>query len=322
MRKWDWLTPWFRGDVFGTELADLGIDLNIETLNALPDYWDDPATIEHFQGGETSLSKYVRSVASGDRSITGYPHVLMQGFRHRCVITRKSEPFTSAKDLIGKRIGLTGWADSGNTWTRAALADDGLKIDDAHWFVGRLTATHPVTDRLDGYGAPGKIEDLGSTPMVEALEQNSIDAILTPFMPPGFFSRESPFRPLYQNVRAVEQEWVQRHRLVPGHHILSFQSSVDPKVASAISRTLETSQQLWRAEREKMAETSQWLAVDFYDEMQFLPPQWHDRGLTAQAPMIHEFCRQLEKQRILRTAPPLDTLFPCELEQSTTSADK
>ena len=63
----------------------------------------------------------------------------MRGFRHRCIITSRASPVARLEELKGGRIGVTGWQDSGNNWTRAALAQAGVVIEDVRWYAGRLT---------------------------------------------------------------------------------------------------------------------------------------------------------------------------------------
>ena len=85
-------------------------------------------------------SAAIRSCAlMATRAIVGIPSFIMRGFRHRCIITTEDSPIDTLSDLAGKRIGVTGWRDSGNTWTRAALRREGVGVEDAFWFAGRLT---------------------------------------------------------------------------------------------------------------------------------------------------------------------------------------
>ena len=130
-----------------------------------------------------SASRYCLGRLRGRDDIAAVPHFLMRGFRHRCIITHRDSGITQLEQLAGA-IGMTGWQDSGNTWTRALLRRVGIGIDDAQWRVGRLTAAHPVADRLSGYGQPGRIEAVaGERPLVDLLRSGELEAVFTPFMP-------------------------------------------------------------------------------------------------------------------------------------------
>ena len=157
-RDWDYLTPLIFGDV-PSDRIELQVD-RVGTL--IPDL----ASSETYDAAEVSFSRYTSAMAEGAETIVGIPCFIMRGFRHRCIITTEASPMTRLSDLAGKRIGVTGWRDSGNTWTRAALRREGVGIEDAFWFAGRLTANHPIVDRLDGFGQPGRIEAApGERPM-------------------------------------------------------------------------------------------------------------------------------------------------------------
>ncbi|GAA1937090.1 hypothetical protein GCM10009689_16970 [Brevibacterium antiquum] len=309
LRDWDWLTPWANGEIGASELAALGYSLRIDPLNTVVDL---PHS-DTYVGAEASLSKYVQAVANGNDAMVALPHLLMQGFRHRCIIVATDSNIESPSQLVGGKIGITGWPDSGNVWTRAALADAGLNITSARWCAGRLTADHPETDRLGEHGVPGRIEAITGKPMIDRLSDGELDAVLTPFMPPGFYTKSSRFRPLYRDVRVAEQKWAAARGFVPGHHILAFKKFVPAEAQLAVSRILNESKRQWTQKRHKYAETTAWTAVDFWDEAQTLPEGWDRPGLASQRNMLAEFVRESVIQGLLDAVVPIDTLFPLDI---------
>ncbi len=115
VRDWDYFTPLALGDI-----QPQGFRLVIDRVGTLV---DNLASSEHYEGGEVSFSRYAQARARGDDSLLGLPHFLMRGFRQRCIITTTTSPLTTPAQLKGKRIGVTGWQDSGNTWTRTVLRE-------------------------------------------------------------------------------------------------------------------------------------------------------------------------------------------------------
>lgn len=314
VRDWDYVTPLVLGEVDQSALRDRDIDLEVHRVPSLPDLTD--PTGPSFDAAEVSLSRYCTSVGAGDDRVVARPHFLMQTFRHRCVIVRSDSPYTSVEELRGRVIGLTGWQDSGNTWTRALLADHGVGIDDARWVVGRLTDSHPDTDRLQGYGKRGLIDQAppGAT-LTGLLSDGSLDAVMTPFMPPDFFDHESPWRTLLPDVPAAEIAYAQRKGFVPGIHLLGFTSGLaatDPDLTMIISDLLVESRRLWLERRRKYADTSAWLLMDLRREAHELPVGWDDRGLDRQAPMINEFLDEQRRQGLTDHSPSLADLFPLD----------
>ena len=132
VRYWDHVVPLVLGDV-GHGFV------HVRMLDNTPDLW----RRSDLDGGETSFSRYVRARAEGDDRVVALPLFLMRGFRHRCILVRRDSPAFDAAHLEGACIGLTGWSDSGNTWTRAVLREAGVGVGDASWQVGPLTGDHP-----------------------------------------------------------------------------------------------------------------------------------------------------------------------------------
>ncbi len=202
--------------------------LNVRLLDATPNLW----SRADLDGGETSFSQYVRARARGDDRVIALPLFLMRGFRHRCIVVRRDSPALEAADLDGARIGLTGWADSGNTWTRAILREAGVGVAAATWRVGPLTADHPVFDRIGGVPVGDNVKHTpNDAPLVDLLAAGDLDAVMTPFMPPGFYDPNSPLRPLYPDTRSAEIDYFRRHGFVPGMHVLAL------RVGGAAPRT-------------------------------------------------------------------------------------
>ncbi|UZF92972.1 nitrate ABC transporter substrate-binding protein [Bosea sp. NBC_00550] len=306
LRDWDFITPLLLGD-----LVPEKFELKIERLAALP---DDFASDPRFDASEISFSRYTTGKARGETGVFGIPNFIMRGFRHRCVVTTAASPLKRFEDLRGKRIGIAGWQDSGNTWTRAALAESGVGIEDAFWAVSRLGADHPITDRVGRYARPGRIEPLpGQPPLLDLLTAGEIDAVLMPFMPKGFFSPGSPFRALLPDIRAAEKGYFDKVGYVPGMHIIGLKPEIvarDPWLPQALSDLLDESQRVWLEKRRRYADTTPWLIDELVRSGHDLPADWNASGLGPNRVMIAAFLDQLRIQELAETDLTPETLFP------------
>lgn len=306
LRDWDYLTPLLVGDLLPDRFT-----LAIDRVGTLPDKLAEDA---RYDAGEVSLSRYAQACAAGTNDLVGVPHFLMRGFRHRCIITAKASALTRLEQLGGTRIGVTGWQDSGNTWTRALLRRAGVETDDAHWFAGRLTADHPITDRLGRFARPGRIEPApGERPLMEMLEDGTLDAVFTPFMPPGFFAPDSRFRPLLPDYPAAEAQYCRDVGYVPGIHLLALKPAIaaaHPWLAQALSEALDESARIWLAKREKYADTTPWIIDELARVARELPAQWNTNGFAVNEPMIDDFCAELHAQDITAGRLVPRDLFP------------
>ena len=306
LRDWDYMTPLVLGEIASTSL-NVVVDRVGTVVSNL-------AKAEAYEASEMSFSRYSQMQHDRDEGVVGIPNFIMRGFRHRCVIVRKDSPIRSLSDLKGKKIGVTGWRDSGNTWTRAALRLEGVGVEDAMWYAGRLTEAHPITDRLDGFGRPGRIEACpGERPMVDLLRDGGLDAVFTPFMPKGFFDRDSLFRQALEDFRAAEIAYFNAVGYVPGMHLIGIKSQIvdaNPWVMDELSRMIDESQSVWLEKRQKYADTTPWMFDELRRCAADLPPDWNVSGMEANRNMIADFATELHVQGILpRLLSPAD-LFP------------
>ncbi|MBB2202783.1 nitrate ABC transporter substrate-binding protein [Gluconacetobacter tumulisoli] len=306
LRDWDYLTPILldevRSDVF---------DIRVTTVGTLLPSVDGQG---EYDGAELSFSRYARECAAGRGTDHGVPYFLMRGFRHRCILTRKSSGLTTVADLAGKAIGVTGWPDSGNTWTRAILRREGISVADARWFAGRLTEAHPIVDRLSGFGQPGLIEAAPEErSLMSLLADGFLDAVFTPFLPPNFFDEESPFRHLLPDFKNAELSYYAETGYVPGMHILGLRRDIVaeyPDLETEISDLLDRSKCLWLTKRTKYADTTPWILNDFATIAQKMSPDWDSPGVVTNRPMIDDFCEELSAQGIIERDVSVEQLFP------------
>ncbi|WP_075654300.1 nitrate ABC transporter substrate-binding protein [Pseudochrobactrum sp. B5] len=306
VRDWDYLTPLALGDVRSDKL-----DVIVDRVGTLVSH---PGEDEAHEASEMSFSRYVSLRDEGDTSITGIPNFIMRGFRHRCIITSTDSGITGFEQLKDKKIGVTGWRDSGNTWTRAALRRHGIGVEDAYWYAGRLTEAHPVTDRLDGFGRAGRIEAMpGEQPMMDALREGVLDAVFTPFMPDGYFGKNSGFRQVLADFRSAELAYYNDVGYVPGMHLMGIKPEIlaeHPWAAQELSDLLDESQRVWTAKRRKYAETTPWMLDELLKCAQDLPENWNVSGIAANEAMINDFAEELHLQGILQRKLSVEELFP------------
>ncbi len=305
LRDWDYITPLVLGEVTSPRLK-----LEVDRVGTLVSHIGKD---DLHDAGETSFSRYSQLCLDGDDSVVGIPNFIMRGFRNRCVITRDDGPQSFA-ELKGKRIGVTGWRDSGNTWTRAVLRREGVGVEDAFWYAGRLTEAHPVTDRLDGFGRPGRIEVCpDERPMVDLLREGFLDAVFTPFMPTGFFGKDSGFRQVQRDFRGAEKAYLDSVGYVPGMHLITIKAEIaaaHPWVMQEISDMLDASQALWEEKRRKYAETTPWMFDELLKCAQDLPQGWNASGFQANEKMISDFAEELHAQGIAPRRLNAAELFP------------
>ena len=306
VRDWDYLTPLLLGDIETDP-----VQLKVDRVNALIDDFEQD---EHYDACEMSFSRYIQARARGEDAYIALPNFLMRGFRHRCVITLKNSRLENFKDLKDRKIGVTGWQDSGNTWTRAAFAEAGIGVEDAYWYAGRLTAAHPIEDRIGRFGREGRIMPMpDEKPMMEALEDGELDAVCTPFMPVGFFQKDSVFRHLLKDFRIAEIAYYRAVGYIPGMHVLAFKKDFlkqKADIAQHVSDLLDQTRQVWLEKRRKYAETTPWIIDDLGFSGRELEPDWDESGFEHNEKMTSDFIAEMRSQNIIEQDLSVRDAFP------------
>lgn len=305
LRDWDHLVPLASGLV-----ETPGHTIRIDSRDVTPDVLAEPG----LDGGETSFSRYAQARAAGDDRLVGLPAFVMRGFRHRCVLVRADSPHHTLADLAGRRIGLTGWPDSGNTWTRALLRADGVDLGGVEWLVGPLRVGETGKDRLGDRPLPANVSALpDGRSLVEDLAAGRLDAILTPFMPDELFTGHSRFRHLLSDHRAAERDYWTATGFVPGIHLVTLRREVvreHPELPAAVLTALEASKRHWVRRRRLLADTTPWLLDELIDATRTFGDDWMPYGTEPNATMIRAFCAELHAQGVWPEPIDPEILFP------------
>ncbi len=300
-RSYDVLMPLVCGDVVAE-----GIDLNLDRKTSIQHFMVDPT----FQAGEMSFSQYLIRTSQGERDFVGLPLFVMRGFRHRCFFVLRGSGLQSLKDLAGKRVGTNGWPDSGNTWSRAALREQGVGIHEIEWWVG--PTDDPAYDSLGHrprltlpsnvrYAAAGQT-------LQDMLLGGELDAMMCPWPPRVFHEPGSQIVRLIPNYRQVEQDYARRLGFYPAHHIIALRRQVverDPWVARSLYQAFERSRLQAQENRRFLADTTPWLLADLEQSTELLSADWQANGVEPNLRMIETMCQEELAQGLI--AQPLDS---------------
>lgn len=307
MRDWAWLTPLALGEVDTTPVTRLGAELELERVQTLPG----AAADGRFELAEASLSRFVLDTAAGQATRYAVPFFAMQAFRSRCVLVRQDSTARSAGDLVEGRVGLTGWHDSGNIWTRDALRHDGLDTDGVQWRVGPLTGGAKPYDRLGPGPDRADVAEIDeAATLVDLLLAGELEAVLTPFMPPQAYGPDAPIRPLYADSTEPELAYYADRGYVPGIHILTGAPDLPVDLARAVVDVLVSSRAEWTHRRSRMLDEPALGADTAYQQQRrHLRPGWDATSLQAHRAMIQDFLELQVQDGITSGAPSVETLF-------------
>jgi 4,5-dihydroxyphthalate decarboxylase len=294
---WDHITPLLTGDV-----VPEGIDLEYDTDHGLGPVADDPSC----HGGEASLGRFLIDTSRGDRSYVGLPIFPMFAFRHRCFLVRRGTKIGDLKELEGKRVGMDGWPNSGNTWTKVTLGQAGVDIWKITWVIA------PIEGPADaGHGSvpsdapPNVVAGPAGKSLVDLLLAGEIDVLVAAFMPAGFFTPESPIVPMIPDYRAAETAYYREHGYVPAHHIIKLHREVverDPWIVKSLMSAFTASKRLWVERRRHLADTTPFLLAELAETAAIFGDDWQPYGLEPNLKMLTDFCQDQFRQKLVASA--------------------
>jgi len=301
MKDYDYLAPLACGDI----VAD-GIDLDLDRKTSMAVVPGDSS----IPVGELSFSGFLIRMSQGNRDFVGIPIFTTWAFRHRTFFVRRDSGIRSLTDLVGKRIGTNGWGDTGNTWARAALREQGINISSIDWWVG------PVEDlSYDSWGHRPKIKipsnvhdpEPGRT-LLEMLLEGDLDALMYPIPPKIFYAEDSPIVRVVPDYRQAERAYYERTGIFPGHHILGIRRAVfesNPMIALSVYDAVDRSKARWLANRRDLAEFCPWLLAEIEETVELMGPDWHPNGVEPNRKMIQALCDEEFAQKLIEQ--PLDS---------------
>lgn len=290
--RWDHLTPLLTG-----EIVPEGIDLTFDRTVLLPTLFADPS----YDGGESSLGLYMQRFARGDRDWVGMPIFPMHQFRHRCFLTRRGVSIENLKELEGKKVGIDGWPNTGNTWTRILLREAGVDIWKIEWVLAPVEAGASSMRVFERVHDNVTVAPAGKS-LIGMTADGEIDAMVTAFLPPAFFAPDFPLVHMIPDYRAAEQAYFKRVGYAPAHHIIVVKRSIaeqHPWIARSLLAAFTAARKSWIADRRKLQDTGLWLLPDLEETASLFGEGWPNFGLEPNLKMLTDFCQDQYHQKLV-----------------------
>ncbi|MFT4010478.1 MAG: hypothetical protein QM655_10605 [Nocardioidaceae bacterium] len=300
--------PWdFTALLRTGEVRPEGWDLDLVTHDRVWDWRTD----ESFDGGELSLSRHVQALRQGDDRVVALPLFVMRSFRQRCVLVPRASDRYTLGDLVGARIGVPGWADTGNTWTRALLREAGIGLDAVDWTVGLAFPGAAQTIHRDS--VPSSIRFLSDSENIfDELLAGRLDGLFFPFLPAAFHRGDFPLRHLFADFVAEERAYFDRTGYVPGLHLIGVRRTVlerRPGLAAEFFELFGRARRTWIDQRTYYADTTPWFLSEVERSATAFAGDWLCDGVEGNRRMVEAFCAELFEQGIVNEPVDAGQLF-------------
>lgn len=294
---WDHLNPLCTG-----EIVPEGITLTYDTAHGLGPVTDDPAC----HGGEGSVGKFMIDTSRGNTEFVALPIFPMVAFRHRCFLVKRGTTISNLKELEGKRVGMDGWPNSGNTWTKVTLTQAGVDIWKIDWIIAPIEGAADAGHGTAPPDAPANVQNgPAGKSLVDLLLAGEIDVLVAAFMPTGYFSPDSPIVPMIPDYRAAEKAYYAEHRYIPAHHLIKLRRAVveaNPWVVDSLMQAFTAAKMLSYQRRQQYADTTPWLLAELSETAAVFGEDWQPYGLAPNLTLLTDFCNGQLQQRLVTKA--------------------
>ena len=207
-------------------LRDGSVEPDGITLNYLPLEVEETffrmVRYREFDLSEMSLSSYTVSLFKEPRRFIAIPVFPSRFFRHSCIYVSAKSGIKTAKDLIGKTIGVPEYQMTAPVWIRGILSEHyGVPVDSVRYVTGgEEEPGRPEKQSLD---LPARIK---CTPipddktLSQMLRDGEIDALHTA-RAPSTYDGETVLR-LFPDYAAVELDYWRKTRIFPIMHTIAI----------------------------------------------------------------------------------------------------
>ncbi len=287
------------GAEFSMQQAGIG-DINTNLFSG-PQTWD---------FCEIGLHPFMLAYANEEfRDYSLIPVFPIRVFRHKSIFIRNGRGIEKPEDLVGKTIATPGYSSTSLTWIRGLLQDEyGVKPSDIDWVTSRKDSSAAEAGKISAqesvvpegismrYGPVGKDES-------QLLVDGDVDALFHAAQPQAFIEGHPKVARLFDDSRAVEQDYYARTGVFPIMHAVAVRNRLldtSPWLAESIFNAFVEARNMMYQQMNR---------IGWAEDM--LP--WYQQEMEATQQLMgnnfFSFGMSLENRKVL------DTLFRYSHEQ-------
>ena len=181
-----------------------------------------------FDVTELSMGSHLIATAEGKSPYVGLPAFISRTFRHSCIFIRKDRGIRSGADLRGKTVGVPEYQMTAAIWMRGILSEDfGVPAEGIAWRTGGMNSPGRKERMALSLPLSFDVKPIGNdTSLSDALADGRLDAVFTA-RTPSCFERGDPYiGRLFENYRAVEEDYFRRTGIFPIMHGIGVRRSL------------------------------------------------------------------------------------------------
>jgi len=279
-----------------------------------------------FDVAEMSLSSYVLSLFQSEPPFIAIPVFPSRAFRHSAIFVNRRSGITAPRDLIGKKVGLPEYQLTANVWIRGILEEQyGVPAASVRYFTGgqetpgrgeKLNLQLPPEFRVERI-APDRT-------LAAMLASGEIDAFYGPRTPSTFYSQPEAVTRLFQDFKAVEQDYFRKTRIFPIMHTVVIRRDIYEGhrwVAQSLCKAFVEAQRLTYddlIETSALKTTLPWLVAHVEETRGLMGHEFWPYGVGPNRATLETFLRYSRQQGLAKTVLNVEQLFAPETLESFT----
>ncbi len=296
-----------------------GIDLNFQTLEVEETFFRMLRNKE-FDVAELSMSSYCVTLGRDNPQFIAIPVFPSRFFRHSCIFVSAKSGIRTAKDLVGKRIGVPEYQMTAPVWIRGILQDEyGIDPSSVTYVTGGEET--PGRDEKLKLNLPEKfrVEPIGSTQtLTHMLADGEIDALHTARAPSTFYSEPDKVQRLFPDFVEVEKAYFKKTNIFPIMHVVAIRRDVYEKnrwIAQALFKAFNQAQKLTYEQLRVSASLKTmlpWQIAMVEDTIATMGAEWWPYGIERNRHVIETFARYHNEQGLSPRQLTVEEMFAPE----------
>ena len=276
-----------------------------------------------FDVAEMSLSSYTVSLFREPRPFVAIPVFPSRFFRHSCIYVNANAGIREPRDLVGKRVGTPEYQMTAPVWIRGILAEHyGVPVDSVTYFTGGEEEPGRVEKQKLDLPARIRVQPIAaSQTLARMLAEGEIDALHTARMPSTFRTGQGRVRRLFEDYKAVEQQYFRDTGIFPIMHTVVVRREVYEQnrwVAQALFKAFVEAQRRTYDDLDVTAALKSmlpWLTAHVEEARALMGDDYWSYGFARNRATLATFLRYHHEQGLSpRLLPPEELFAPETME--------
>ena len=277
---------------------------------------------EEFDVSEMSLSNYIMECGKSPCRFVAIPVFLSRAFRHSNIYIHKPSGIREARDLRGKRIGVSEYHTTLALWLRGILWEEyQVSPEEVEWFTGGVEGPGPA-DRMGDFAPPPGVKIHRIPPgkcLSGMLEDGEIDVLLNPRKPGCFDGRK--ITRLWENYREMETDYYARTKIFPIMHVVVIRRDVAlkyPWAARSLCSAFARAKKIALGKLTGMGTlpvTLPWAFSEAEKAMELMGRDYWPYGVEANRHVLETMLRYAKEQGLCLPRITVDNLFPATIAE-------